>query len=132
MNTTYGKNIKVSLFGASHAPAIGVTVEGLPAGETVDLQELQAFLERRAPGRDELSTARREPDVPEFLSGLTDSRTDGKPLKAVIRNTDARSGDYESIKDTPRPGHADYTARVKYGEGFDMAGVLPTCMLPRR
>ncbi|MBR5640822.1 MAG: chorismate synthase [Firmicutes bacterium] len=125
MNTTYGKNIKVSLFGASHAPAIGVTVEGLPAGETVDLQELQAFLERRAPGRDELSTARREPDVPEFLSGLTDSRTDGKPLKAVIRNTDARSGDYESIKDTPRPGHADYTARVKYGEGFDMAGGGP-------
>lgn len=125
MNNSYGKNIKISLFGASHAPAIGVTVEGLPAGEAVDLQELQAFLERRAPGRDELSTARRETDVPEFLSGLTDSRTDGKPLKAVIRNTDARSGDYESIKDTPRPGHADYTARVKYGEGYDMAGGGP-------
>jgi chorismate synthase len=125
MNSTYGKNIKVSIFGASHAPEIGVTVEGFPSGEAVDLQALQAFLERRAPGRDELSTARREPDAPEFLSGLTDGKTDGKPLKAVIRNKNARTGDYESIKDTPRPGHADYTARMKYGEDFDMAGGGP-------
>ena len=125
MNSSFGKNIKITVFGASHAPETGVTVEGLPAGEAVDLQELQAFLERRAPGRDALSSARREPDVPEFLSGLTDGRTDSKPLKAVIRNTDARSGDYEPIKDTPRPGHADYTARMKYGEDFDMAGGGP-------
>ena len=125
MSSTYGENIKVTIFGASHAPEIGVMVEGLPAGETVDLQQLQAFLERRAPGRDPFSTARREPDVPEFLSGLTDGKTDGKPLKAVIRNKDTHSQDYEAIADTPRPGHADYTARVKYGEEFDMAGGGP-------
>ena len=125
MNSTYGKHIKISVFGASHAPEIGVTVEGLPAGEAVDLQELQAFLERRAPGRDEFSTARREPDVPEFCSGLADGKTDGSVLKAVIRNRDARSGDYKAIADTPRPGHADYTARMKYGEDFDMAGGGP-------
>ncbi|MBR0051664.1 MAG: chorismate synthase [Firmicutes bacterium] len=125
MNSTYGQNIKISIFGASHAPEIGVTVDGLPAGEAVDLQELQAFLERRAPGRDEFSTARREPDVPEFRSGLTDGKTDGSVLEAVIRNRDARSGDYKAIADTPRPGHADYTARMKYGEGFDMAGGGP-------
>ena len=125
MSYPYGKNLKIDVFGASHAPEIGVAVEGLPAGETVDLQALQAFLERRAPGRDALSTARREPDAPEFLSGLTDGKTDGTVLRAVIRNRDARSGDYEAIKDTPRPGHADYTARVKYGKDFDMAGGGP-------
>lgn len=125
MSSTYGKNIKITIFGASHAPEIGVTVEGLPAGEAVDLQQLQAFLNRRAPGRDDLSTARKEPDEPVFLSGLTDGRTDGKALKAVIRNRDARPGDYEAIKNTPRPGHADYPARVKYGEGFDMTGGGP-------
>ena len=125
MSSTYGKNIKVTVFGASHAPEIGVTVEGFPAGEAVDLQQLQAFLERRVPGRDPYSTARREPDVPEFLSGLTDGKTDGSPLKAVIRNKDARSQDYKAIADTPRPGHADYTARMKYGEDFDMAGGGP-------
>ncbi|MBP5750829.1 MAG: chorismate synthase [Firmicutes bacterium] len=125
MNSTYGKNIKVTVFGAGHAPEIGVTVEGLPAGESVDLQQLQTFLERRAPGRDDLSTARREPDVPGFLSGLTDGKTDGKILKAVIRNRDARPQDYKAIADTPRPGHADYPARVKYGEDLDMAGGGP-------
>ena len=125
MNSTYGNNIKVTVFGAGHAPEIGVTVEGLPAGKAIDLRQLQAFLERRAPGRDRYSTSRREPDVPEFLSGLTDGKTDGSPLTAVIRNTDVRPQDYEAIADTPRPGHADYTARMKYGKGFDMAGGGP-------
>ena len=122
MSSSYGKNIKMTIFGASHAPEIGVTVAGLPAGEPVDLQQLQAFLGRRAPGRDRYSTARREPDVPEFLSGLTDGRTDGTPLTAVIRNRDAHPQDYQAIADTPRPGHADYTAGIKYGQAFDRSG----------
>ena len=101
MNSTYGENIKVTIFGASHAPEIGVTVEGLPAGEVVDLQELQAFLERRAPGRDAFSTARKEPDVPEFRSGLTDGKTDGSVLKNRLyeKSRDIRSFDLDKAFD---------------------------------
>lgn len=125
MNSTYGHNIKVTIFGAGHAPEIGVSVEGLPAGEAVDLQQLQSFLDRRAPGRDACSSPRREDDIPEFLSGLTDGRTDGGTLKAVLRNRDIRPQDYAAFADRPRPGHADYTAKVKYGADFDMAGGGP-------
>ena len=122
MKSTYGHNFTMEIFGASHAPEIGILIEGFPAGETVDLQELQAFLNRRAPGRDDASSRRREPDVPIFLSGLSDGKTDGGILKAVIRNRDAKSEDYEELSDTPRPGHADFTARMRYGEGIDMRG----------
>ena len=125
MNSTYGHIIKVTIFGASHAPAVGVTVTGLPAGEAVDLQQLQSFLDRRAPGRDACSSPRREEDIPEFLSGLTYGRTDGGTLKAVIRNRDIRPQDYAAFADRPRPGHADYTAKAKYGADFDMAGGGP-------
>ena len=112
----------MTIFGQSHSAAIGVTVEGLPAGFPIDMAALQSFLERRAPGRDKNSTSRREPDVPEFLSGLTGNVTCGAPLTAIIRNTNTRSGDYSELERKPRPGHADYTAYVKYGASRDYAG----------
>ena len=115
-------NIRFSLFGTSHGAAVGVTVEGLPAGERVDLERLQAFLNRRAPNGGDFSTARREGDVPEFLSGLRDGMTDGTPLTAILRNTDARPQDYAAMARIPRPGHADFAAWRKYGEAWDRAG----------
>ena len=122
MSSIYHGQLTVSIFGQSHAPAIGVTVDGLPAGEQVDLEELQAFLARRAPGGNDWSTTRKEGDAPEFLSGLAEGFTCGAPLTAVIRNTNTRSKDYSNLKDIPRPGHADYTAQVKYGGFQDVAG----------
>ena len=122
MSSIFHGQLTISIFGQSHAPAIGVTVDGIPAGETVDLEELQAFLARRAPGTGAWSTARKEGDKPEFLSGLVQGKTCGAPLAAVIRNTNTRSGDYENLKDIPRPGHADYTAQVKYGGFQDVSG----------
>ena len=132
MSSINGKNIKISIFGQSHSPAIGVNIDGLPSGFRIDLDELLAFLQRRMPGTNAHSTKRREPDKPEILSGLLDigintdgiqtGVTCGAPLAAIIRNTDTRSSDYEQIKDIPRPGHADYTAFVKYGENHDIRG----------
>ena len=120
--SSYGENLRITIFGQSHSPAIGVTVEGIPAGERIDTAELARFLARRAPGRNDWSTPRREADAPEFLSGLKDSVTCGAPLAAIIRNADTRSQDYAALADTPRPGHADYTAQVKYGGAQDSAG----------
>ena len=122
MSSSFGENIRVSIFGQSHSGAIGVTVDGLPAGEKIDLAQLQRFLDRRAPGRNDYSTARREADVPEILCGLKDGLTCGAPLTAIIRNGDVRSQDYEPLRTTPRPGHADFTAQVKYGGAQDAAG----------
>ncbi|MDR2941104.1 MAG: chorismate synthase [Treponema sp.] len=122
MSSTYGRNLKVSIFGQSHSPAIGVCIDGLPSGFKIDLQELGNFLKRRAPGQNSHSTARKEADEPEFLSGLVDGVTCGAPLTAVIRNTDVRSGDYDSLKDIPRPSHADFTAYIKNGESRDFRG----------
>jgi chorismate synthase len=122
VGNTFGESIRVTVFGQSHSPAIGVTVEGLPAGERIDPERLRAFLERRAPGRSELSTQRREPDEPEFLSGLRDGVTCGAPLTAILRNHDARTEDYAAYRNVPRPGHADFTAWAKYGAARDWAG----------
>lgn len=122
MSSTYGENLKLSIFGQSHGLAIGMTLDGIPAGLPVDLGVLQAFLNRRAPGQNDFSTPRREEDRPEFLSGLLDGFTCGAPIAAIIRNTNTRSGDYANLKDCPRPGHADYTAQVKYGGYQDSAG----------
>ena len=118
----YGEHLHLTIFGQSHAPAIGMTLEGLPAGEAIDLEALQGFLNRRAPGQNEWSTPRKEADVPEFLSGLVGNVTCGAPLTAIIRNTNTRSGDYAGLSVVPRPGHADFTAAVKYGGHADFAG----------
>ena len=122
MSSTYGENLKLSIFGQSHGAAIGMTLDGIPAGLPVDLEQLQTFLNRRAPGQNDYYTPRKEEDRPEFLSGVLDGHTCGAPLAAIIRNTNTRSGDYSNLKDCPRPGHADYTAQVKYGGCQDAAG----------
>ncbi len=122
MSSSYGENLRIHIFGESHGPAVGVTVEGIPAGEAVDLEELQRFLDRRAPGRNAWSTPRKEADIPEFLSGLREGRTCGTPLTAILKSANTRSGDYDALRDVPRPGHADYTAWVKYGESRDSRG----------
>lgn len=122
MSSDFGKTLRVGVFGESHGAAIGVTVDGLPAGERIDMDELQTFLDRRRPGKNPLSTARRETDVPEFLSGLRDGVTCGTPLCAVIHNSDQHSADYAELADKPRPSHADYTAWVKWRGQADMRG----------
>lgn len=122
MSSTWSSSLSVSIFGQSHSAGIGVVVDGLPAGEAVDLAQLQQFLNRRAPGRQEWSTPRREEDVPEILSGLTEGNTNGAPLAALIRNRNTRSQDYEELRDIPRPGHADFTAQIKYNGFQDVAG----------
>lgn len=122
MSSTYGDRIKLSIFGQSHGAAIGMTLDGVPAGLPVDMEQLQTFLNRRAPGQNAYSTPRREEDRPEFLSGIVDGYTCGAPITAIIRNHNTRSGDYVELKDCPRPGHADYTAQVKYNGYQDAAG----------
>ena len=122
MSSSYGQNLRLTIFGQSHSAAVGVTMEGIPAGETIDFARLQQFLDRRAPGRNAYSTARREADQPEFLSGLRGSVSCGTPLTAIIRNADTRSGDYAAFSQLPRPGHADFTAQIKYGGNQDFAG----------
>lgn len=122
MASVFGNVIHLSIFGQSHSPAIGCSLDGLPAGIELDLDALQRFLDRRAPGRSDTATMRREADSPEFIAGITDGRTDGAPLAAIIRNTNTRSEDYAELRRVPRPGHADFPARVKYRNMHDVAG----------
>jgi chorismate synthase len=122
MSSQYGKKIKISIFGQSHSPAIGVSIDGLPAGIKINTEELRAFLKRRAPGQNDISTARVEEDMPEIISGLVGDVTCGAPLAVIIRNKDARSADYRELRDIPRPSHADFAAHIKYGGFQDVAG----------
>jgi len=122
MSSSFGETIRVTIFGQSHGPAVGVVVDGLPAGEAVDLDRLDAFLARRAPGRGPWSTPRREADRPRILSGLEGGLTCGAPLCAVIENSDVKSGDYAAMADLPRPMHADFPAWVKHGGHNDVRG----------
>lgn len=115
-------NIRISVFGESHGNAIGISVNGFPAGEKIDMEELKAFTERRKPGKNPLSTSRKEEDIPQFLSGIQDNVLTGSPLCAIIQNTNTRSEDYKNFEKTPRPGHADYTATVKWQGKADMRG----------
>ena len=122
MSSEFGKLLRISVFGQSHGKAIGVNIDGLPAGEAIDTEELYAFMRRRKPGGNPLSTARKEADMPVFLSGLENNVTCGAPLCAIIENSDQHSRDYAKLADTPRPSHADYTAWVKWGGQADMRG----------
>lgn len=138
MSIYKGKTLTLSIFGTSHGPSIGMTLSGLPTGTVVDIPKLYDFMARRAPGNSALTTSRKEPDQPEFVSGFvgihTDKAngpmtastqslmTDGAEIKAIIYNKDVRSSDYSKLANTPRPGHADYTAHVKYGGKADSRG----------
>lgn len=122
MPYSWQNRLKIRIFGRSHEKEIGVELSGIPAGESIDLAELRAFLRRRAPGQSEYVTARCEADEPIFSSGLSDGETDGGSIRAVIENKDVKSQDYVNLIDCPRPGHADYTAWLKYGGREDMRG----------
>ena len=122
MGSVYGRNIHLSIFGQSHSPAIGVVIDGLPSGFKPDMNALLSFMKRRSPGRSYLSTQRSESDLFEVLSGLSEGRLCGAPFAATIKNSDIRSDDYAGLKRTPRPGHADYPAQIKFGGTQDTAG----------
>lgn len=122
MSSTFGNCIRTTVFGQSHSEAIGCVVDGLPAGIAVDLDELQTFMARRAPGKTDTSTTRKEPDIVQVLSGLSDGYTCGAPFAALIKNTNTRSQDYEQLRRIPRPGHADFSASVRYSGYQDVAG----------
>ena len=122
MSSWKGEKLHLAIWGQSHGPSVGMTLSGVPAGYIVDMDALQAFLNRRAPGNSPYATARKEADKVEFLSGFVDNCTCGDPLSAEIENTNIKSSDYADIKGCPRPGHADYTAKVKYGDTYDMTG----------
>lgn len=118
----YGNNIRIQVFGQSHSEAIGIVMDGFPAGVKVDEERLAAFMARRAPGRNAFSTARKEADKPEFVSGVCNGITTGAPICAMIRNTNTRSSDYDKLQDIPRPSHADFAAFCKYGANRDHRG----------
>ncbi len=120
--SSWGERIKISIFGESHGNGIGVVIDGLPAGERLDTDELYLQMARRAPGKDKTATPRLERDIPEILSGVLNDKTTGAPLCAVIRNTNTRSQDYGNVLSCPRPGHADYTGFVRYGGFNDISG----------
>ena len=120
MRNVWGESLQISIFGESHGEGAGIVIGGLPAGFALDFDALKAEMARRAPGKDGLSTTRKEPDDAEILSGLFDGKTTGAPLCAFIRNTDTRSRDYEPM--LPRPGHADYAAFLKYAGHADYRG----------
>lgn len=122
MSSAFGTKLKISIFGQSHADAIGVVIDGFPAGFKVDFAALQAFLARRAPGNAVFSTQRKEADLPQFLTGIVDGVTCGAPICAVIANTNTRSGDYSNLYDCPRPSHADYPAQIKFHGFQDVRG----------
>ena len=122
MSSTWQSRITLSIFGQSHGAAIGMTLDGIPAGESIDMAALEIFLQRRAPGRFPWSTPRREADQPEFLSGIVNGKTCGAPITAIIRNENTRPADYAAHRTIPRPGHADFTALKKYGDAADISG----------
>lgn len=122
MSSSWGERMKISIFGGSHTEAIGVNIEGLPAGEAIDWQEVLAQMARRAPGQDPTATTRKEADQPRILCGLLEGVTTGAPLCAIIENSNQRPKDYSQLKVLPRPGHADYTAFVKYQGWQDYRG----------
>ena len=112
---SFGQMFKVTTFGESHGEALGVVIDGMPAGLAVNLEDLKVELKRRAPGQHAVHTSRREEDLPEILSGVFENKTLGTPITVIVRNTNQRSGDYDQLKDQYRPGHADKTTMMKYG-----------------
>lgn len=119
---SFGERFRVTIFGSSHGPEVGVTVEGIPPGTPVDPERIQRDLDRRRPVGRRLATRRREEDRLVLDSGVAGGRSDGSPLRAHVANEDVRREPYDRQRDTPRPGHADYPARVRYGAEADLSG----------
>lgn len=122
MASSFGEKLRVSIYGESHGNGIGALVEGFPSGETIDFDRLMRFMERRQGGRNALSTSRKEPDIPQFISGVFEEKTTGFPVCIQIANTNTRSGDYNNIALKPRPSHADFSAYMKWHGHADMRG----------
>ena len=135
MSSNIGNKIKVQLFGQSHSKGLGVVIDGLPAGEEINMERVIEFLRRRMGGKNSYSTGRAESDTPNVLSGIVNNKTCGAPLCAVFENTDTKSSDYEELKNIPRPSHSDYTAYIKHSAHNDINGgghfsgrlTLPLC-----
>jgi chorismate synthase len=115
MSNTYGKIFSITTFGESHGPAIGVIIDGCPAGLEIDEAFIQSELERRKPGQSKITTQRKEEDTVKIQSGIFEGKSTGTPISMVIENQDQRSKDYSHIAKTFRPSHADYTYEAKYG-----------------
>lgn len=122
MGSTFGKIFNISIFGESHGKGIGVVLDNYPAGIKIDMDFIMREMARRAPSSSPASTARREPDIPQIISGIKDGVSTGAPICMLIENRDARSHDYAPFDKTPRPGHADYTATLRYHGNQDPAG----------
>ena len=120
MSFSFGKNIRINLFGQSHAKAIGITIDGIPPGISFDEKEINDFMARRSPGKNLFSSARNETDVVNVISGFNDNKTCGAPICAIIQNIDVKSENYN--KYIPRPSHADLPALIKYNNAFDYNG----------
>lgn len=118
----FGNTLQLQLFGQSHSDCMGMVLDGFPAGVAIDEERLAAFMERRAPGRNEFSTPRKEDDRVQFCSGVLDGHTTGAPICAMIQNTNRKSGDYDLLRTTPRPSHADFPAFAKFGDARDHRG----------
>ena len=115
IGNSFGEKFRITSFGESHGPAIGVVIDGCPAGIEIDYEKIQMELNRRKPGQSSITSARKEADEFEILSGVFEGKTLGTPIAIIVRNEDAKSKDYEYLKDTYRPSHADYTYEQKYG-----------------
>ncbi len=122
MGSVYNGNIKLSLFGESHGAAIGVVIDGMPSGINIDDSYIESEMDRRRAKNSKISTARKEADIPNILSGILNGKTTGAPIAAMIENTNTRSKDYSGLRITPRPSHADYTASIRYNEHNDISG----------
>lgn len=118
MTFSLGKKFRITVFGSSHGKCVGVIVEGCPSGQKIEVKAIQEELDRRKPSQSNLTTQRKESDALKVLSGIKDSKATGAPITMLVRNKDIDSSHYDEIKDTPRPGHADFTARVKH-KGFN-------------
>ncbi len=125
MSVYNGESLRIEIYGGSHEKTIGVYLDGIEKGVSIDTDALREFMGRRAPGRNELSTPRKEADEVEFLSGVADGVCTGERIHAFIKSNNTRPTDYSSFSDVPRPSHADYTAQLKYKGSLNMSGGGP-------
>lgn len=122
MSSVFGNLFKISVWGESHGAAIGVMIDGVPAGNQINIDELQKFCDRRKSGKDVYSTPRKEADKINVLSGILNGFTTGAPISVLVENQSQRSADYESLRSVPRPSHADFPASIKYSDYNDICG----------